>query len=100
MDFTQAPSDRKRRQVNDADNRAAMDRVRDTLVGLGISRNDMVTKIFMQGEWKKKRSCEFSAAQEVTQTQWDKLPAKKRIDRKLLLILLSLPKFDLLCVIN
>ena len=87
MDFTQASSDRKRRQVNDADNQAAMERVRDTLVGLGIPRNDMVTKIFMQGEWKRKRFCEFSTAQEVTQSQWDNLPPEKRIDRKLLLIL-------------
>ena len=84
MDFTEA-SNRKRRQVNAADNIAAMDRVRDALVVLGIPQNDIVTKLFMQGEWREKRSCDIDKWRKVTQTEWDNLPAEKQISRKLLL---------------
>lgn len=81
MDFTDAPTTgRKRRQVNTANNNAAMDRIRDALVALGIPQNDIVTKVFMQGEWRDNRSCELHRWQPVTQTQWNNLPAAKRIN--------------------
>ena len=84
MDFTDAPTTgRKRRQVNTAANNAAMDRVRDALVALGIPQNEIVTKVFMQGQWKESRSCDIDRWRTVSQTQWNSLPANKRINRKL-----------------
>ena len=85
MDFTDAPTaGRKRRQVNTANNNAAMDRVRDALVALGIPQNEIVTKVFMQGQWRENRSCDIDRWRPVTQTQWNNLPANRRINRNLL----------------
>ena len=86
MDFTDAPTaGRKRRQVNTANNNAAMDRVRDALVALGIPQNEIVTKAFMQGQWRENRSCDIDRWRPVTQTQWNNLPANRRINRNLLI---------------
>ena len=88
MDFTDAPTaGRKRRQVNVADNQDAMNRVREALVALGIPRDEIVIKVFMQGQWKVNRSCELhrSLPWTSTHTQWNNLPANKRITRKLLI---------------
>ena len=86
MDFTDAPTaGRKRRQVNTANNNAAMDRVRDALVALGIPQNEIVTKVFMQGHWRENRSCDIDRWRPVTQTQWNNLPANRRINRNLLI---------------
>jgi len=81
MDFTDAPTaGRKRRQVNTANNNAAMDRVRDALIALGIPQNEIVTKVFMQGQWRENRSCDIDRWRPVTQTQWNNLPANRRIN--------------------
>lgn len=86
MDFTDAPTaGRKRRQVNTANNNAAMDRVRDALVALGIPQNEIVTKVFMQGQWRENRSCDIDRWRPVTQTHWNNLPANRRINRNLLI---------------
>ena len=86
MDFTDAPTaGRKRRQVNTANNNAAMDRVRDALAALGIPQNEIVTKVFMQGQWRENRSCDIDRWRPVTQTQWNNLPANRRINRNLLI---------------